>query len=102
MNELRFPLKLIFYKKDDMIYYSQLDLFHILRKALRRAQLPVYFTQGFNPNVKISFPFALKLGIEGKVEAILYFTEELAPSKIKETLSPELPQGLEILSIEKA
>lgn len=102
MNQSRFTLKLTFYKKDDMIYYSQLDVFHILRKALRRAGLPVYFTQGFNPNVKISFPFALKLGLEGKIEAILYFTEDLLPSKIKETLSPELPEGLEILDVSKA
>lgn len=101
MNEAKFPLKLTLYKKGDMIYYSQLDLFHLLGKALRRANLPLYFTKGFNPHVKISFPYALKLGIEGKVEAILYFTGEISASKIKKALSPELPQGLEILNIEK-
>ncbi len=101
MNEVKFPLKLTVYKKGDMIYYSQLDMFHLLEKALRRTGLPIYFTKGFNPHVKISFPFALKLGIEGKIEANLYFTEEIPPSKVKERLSAELPQGLEILSIEK-
>ena len=100
MNEVKFPLKLIIYKKDDMIYYSQLDVFHLLEKALRRANLPVYFTKGFNPHVKISFPYALKLGIEGKIEAILYFTESVSAEKIKSNLGPELPEGLEILTIE--
>ncbi len=101
MNEARFPLKLTFYKKGDMIYYSQLDLFHLLEKALRRTELPVYFTEGFNPHVKISFPFALKLGIEGRVEAVLYFIEEVSASELKKNLSVELPQGLEILNIEE-
>jgi len=101
MNEVRFPLKLTLYKKGDMIYYSQLDMFHLLEKALRRTKLRLYFTKGFNPHVKISFPFALKLGIEGKIEATLYFTEEISVSKIKESLCAELPQGLEILNIEK-
>ena len=101
MNETRFSLKLTFYKKGDMLYYSQLDLFHLLEKALRRSKLPLYFTKGFSPHVKISFPFALKLGVEGKVEAIFYFTEEVSASKIKKSLSIELPQGLDILNIEK-
>ena len=101
MDEVRFSLKLTFYKRGDMIYYSQLDLFHLLGKALRRTDLPLYFTKGFSPRVKISFPFALKLGIEGKIEAILYFTEEVSASKIKTILSSELPHGLEILNIEK-
>ena len=101
MNEVKFSLKLTFYKKDDMIYYSQLDMLHLLDKALRRANLPLYFTKGFNPHVKISFPFALKLGIEGKIEAIFYFTEEVSASKANAALCPELPQGLEILNIEK-
>jgi len=101
MDEVKFPLKLTLYKKGDMIYYSQLDLFHLLEKALRRAKLRLYFTKGFNPHVKISFPYALKLGIEGKIEAILYFTEEVSLSKIKKSLGAELPQGLEIRNIEK-
>ena len=101
MNEIKFPLKLTVYKKGDMIYYSQLDMFHLLEKALRRTGLAVYFTKGFNPHVKISFPFALKLGIEGKIEANLYFKEDVSLSKVKEKLSAELPQGLEILNIEK-
>jgi len=101
MNEVKFPLKLTFYKKGDMIYYSQLDIFHLLEKALRRAELPVYFTKGFSPHVKISFPFALKLGIEGEIKAILYFIKEVSVSELKKNLSAELPQGLEILNIEK-
>ena len=101
MNEIKFPLKLTLYKKGDMIYYSQLDMFHLLEKALRRTELPLYFTKGFNPHVKISFPYALKLGIEGKIEADLYFTKEVSPSKVKESLCVELPQGLEILDIKK-
>lgn len=85
-----------------MIYYSQLDLFHLLEKALRRSGLPLHFTKGFHPHVKISFPYALKLGVEGKIDATLYFSREILPAEIRANLIPELPQGLEIIEITKS
>ena len=96
MQVIKYPLKVTFYKRDQMIYFSQLDLFHLLERALRRSNLPLYFTQGFNPHVKISFSNALKLGIEGVIEATLYFSKEITFPELKKALQPQLPQGLKI------
>ncbi|MBU0694370.1 MAG: TIGR03936 family radical SAM-associated protein [Candidatus Omnitrophica bacterium] len=93
----KFPLKIILYKKDEMIYFSQLDLVRILERALRRSNLPLVFTQGFNPRVKMSFSSALKLGVEGRVEVIFYFSQKISPYKLKEQLLSQLPAGLEII-----
>ncbi|MCK4916673.1 MAG: TIGR03936 family radical SAM-associated protein [Candidatus Omnitrophica bacterium] len=98
MNITKYPLEITLYKNKEMIYYSQQDIFHILERALRRSNLPLYFTQGFNPRVKISFLDGLKLGIEGKIKTILYFTENIALDKLKEYLDIQLPEGLEILT----
>jgi len=84
-----------------MIYFSQIDLIHLLERALRRSDLPLYFTQGFRPRVKISLLTGLKLGVEGTIDAVFYFSEDISADRLKEALSPELPQGLEILNIEK-
>lgn len=97
MNNAKYPIKVIFYKSGEMIYFSQLDLTRILERALRRTDLPLYCTQGFNPHIKISFANGLKLGVEGEINATLYFTQEVSFSALKEKLSCQLPQGILIV-----
>jgi radical SAM-linked protein len=96
MQPIKYPLKVIFRKSKNMIYFSQLDLVKVLERALRRTTLPLYFTQGFNPHVKLSFNKALKLGIEGEIEVTLYFSRKISLSLLQTELSPQLPSGLEI------
>jgi radical SAM-linked protein len=91
---------MIIHKHGEMSYFSQLDLQKVFERALRRASLPLYFTQGFNPRVKMSFGNALKVGIDGEMETTFYFTEQLTPEHVKEKLVPQLPQGLEIVTVE--
>lgn len=101
MQVTRHLLKVILHKSGDMIYFSQIDLIHLLERALRRSNLPLYFTQGFRPHVKISLLTGLKLGVEGAIDAVFYFSEDISVERLKESLSKELPQGLKILNIEK-
>ncbi|MFA6281383.1 MAG: TIGR03936 family radical SAM-associated protein [Candidatus Omnitrophota bacterium] len=88
-------------KSGEMAFFSQLDLGLVLERALRRTQLPLYFTQGFRPHAKISFSQALKLGVEGEEEATFYFTEKIKPQELQENLAPQLPSGLAILQIKE-
>jgi len=83
-----------------MCYFSQLDLVRILERALRRTDLPIYFTEGFNPRVKLSFSPALKLGVEGEIEVTLYFNEMFSADEIIQKLRPQLPQGLIVKPLE--
>jgi radical SAM-linked protein len=99
MTGKKFPLKIAFLKKDEMIYFSQIDLASVFERALRRSGLPLYYTQGFNPHVKISFSRALKLGVVGQEEATFYFTHKITPQELLKKLACQLPQGLEILQI---
>ncbi|NQT28311.1 MAG: DUF2344 domain-containing protein [Candidatus Omnitrophica bacterium] len=101
MQITRYSLKATLKKKGEMIYFSQIDLIHLLERALRRSDLPLYFTQGFRPHVKISLLTGLKLGVEGKLDAVFYFSENISAERLKKALGLELPQGLDILNIEK-
>ena len=96
MQTTKHPLKATLHKSGEMIYFSQIDLIHILEKALRRTDLPLYFTQGFRPRVKISLLTGLKLGLEGAIDAVFYFSRDISPGCLKESLSKELPEGLDI------
>ncbi|MCK5492898.1 MAG: TIGR03936 family radical SAM-associated protein [Candidatus Omnitrophica bacterium] len=97
MNIEKYPIEVTLFKDKEMIYYSQQDVFHVLERALRRSKLPLYFTQGFNPRVKISFLDGLKLGIEGEIKTIFYFTEKTSLEELKKYLDQQLPEGLKIV-----
>ncbi len=101
MEEKKFKIKTVIKKTGVMKYFSQLDLVRLFERALRRSCLPVYITKGFNPHIKMSFSNALKLGLEGEVEIIFYFCKRIFPVELKETLSPQLPEGLEIIHLEE-
>lgn len=101
MQNTKFLLKLSLHKSEEMIYFSQLDLIHILERALRRTHLPLYYTQGFNPRVKISFLSGLKLGLQGSIDTTFYFAEQISHEKLKTELQPQLPKGLKIGTVAK-
>ncbi|MFA5271810.1 MAG: TIGR03936 family radical SAM-associated protein [Candidatus Omnitrophota bacterium] len=88
-------------KSGEMVFFSQLDLSLVFERSLRRAQLPLYFTQGFRPHAKMSFSLALKLGVEGEEEVTFYFTEKIGSQELREKLEPQLPSGLTILEIKE-
>jgi radical SAM-linked protein len=97
----KIKIKIVLNKIGEMKYFSQLDLSRVLERALRRGRLPVWLTQGFNPRIKMSFSRALKVGIEGEQEVIVYFVEEMSTERIKETLIPQLPAGFDLITVEK-
>ncbi|URA11164.1 TIGR03960 family B12-binding radical SAM protein [Thermospira aquatica] len=90
-------LRFSFEKKDLARYISPTDLEETLSRAVIRANLPVCYTQGFNPHFRFAFLWALPLGFESFME--------LAEVNIWQTLPPEewihrfnevLPEGLKI------
>lgn len=97
MQTVKFSLEVTLKKSQEMVYFSQLDLIHLLGRALRRTGLPLYFTQGFNPRVKISFKSGLKLGLAGEIRVVFYFREDIPFAVLRENLQSQLPQGLEII-----
>ncbi len=99
MQTEKFSLKAVIEKSGNMVYFSQLDLSLVLTRALRRTGLPLYYTQGFAPRAKISFSRALKLGVSGKEEVTLYFTEKIQPDILYAKLSRQIPEGLKIIEI---
>jgi radical SAM-linked protein len=99
MQTIKFSLNVVYGKNQDMIFFSQLDILHVFERALRRAGLPLYYTQGYKPHVKMSFKTALKLGVVGEEEVKFYFTKPITSSELFSRLMPQLPQGMTIRAI---
>ena len=63
-------VRLRFAKRGDLRLVSHHDLLRCLERMLRRAQVPIAWTQGHNPRPKITFALALGLGIESHCEVV--------------------------------
>lgn len=100
MNALK-KLRARFEKKDRAKYISHLDLYRFMQRTFKRANISVWYTQGFNPHLYIMFPLPLSLGYEGDCE-IMDFNindDNLAPETVMEKLNEKLPEGVMITEI---
>jgi len=86
-----------FSKTGFMKYISHLDLMRLFTRAMRRADLPLKFTEGFSPHPKLSIKRALKLGLESEnEEASILLKEDINPEDFLTRLQKELPEGIRI------
>ncbi len=75
-------------------YMSHLDNLRMLERAIRRARLPVAYSQGFNPSMKLSFGPPLPLGFTSEAEYVDITLEvNLMPYMI-DALRKKLPEGI--------
>ena len=78
-------------------FLSHLDLMHTWERVIRRSQLPLGFTQGFNPHPKMNFASALAVGTTSDAEYMdLEFTEDLILDQVRESLFPAIPPAFEV------
>lgn len=89
-----------FSKRDRAKFISHLDLNRCMQRAFKRAGIPIWYTEGFNPHAYIMFPLALTLGVESDCEIMDFaITEEMDFDTIKERMNNVLPEGLKINSV---
>lgn len=95
MNTIRLKFK----KTGLSIYYSQLDLQRVMSRALKKSGLPVWYSQGYNPHIYMTFTLPLSLGHESICESVDFrLNEELSEEEILKALENTLPQGIELVS----
>ena len=94
-------IRIRFSKRDEAAYISHLDLQRVMARALRRSGLPVWYSQGFNPHIYLSFSLALPLMQQSEAETVDCKTESERQS-FEEYLGPlneALPKGIKALQI---
>lgn len=83
-------------------YTAHLDLMRELERSMRRARLPVAFSEGFNPHPKLSIAAPLPVGTESLAElAEVEMTRAVEPGLMAESLNAVLPPGLKIREVMK-
>jgi radical SAM-linked protein len=95
-------LRVTFAKGEEVKYISHLDLMRLWERALRRAEVPVLHSQGYNPRPKISFAAPLAVGITGHREMLDVMLERpLAPLDFATAVNRQLPVGVILVEVEE-
>jgi radical SAM-linked protein len=94
-------LRLTFATAGPLAYVSVLDLGRIWERSLRRAAVPLKYSQGFNPRPRLQFAAPLPTGCEGEAEWLdLWLVEPWEPARLLAALQGQTPVGLTPLSAE--
>jgi radical SAM-linked protein len=94
--------RITYSKLPEIMYTSNLDLHKIWERSLRRANLPVAYSQGFHPQPKMQQASPLPLGMTSSVEMIdVWLNQDTTSDDIDCALQPALPAGMQISMVEQ-
>lgn len=94
-------LRFRYTKTGPAVYMGHLELMDVLRRAIHRVKLPVAYSQGFHPQMKLAMSHALPVGIDSEWEYFdLEFTSPVDPGQAQNQLNQALPAGLRVLEIQ--
>lgn len=91
-------------KKHMLRFLSHMEYMRAIERTMRRANFPLWFTKGYHPRPKMSFPIAIPTGV---IDLAGYFELRLSPELLGETKMNELvrnfnrcaPRGLEMVAM---
>ncbi len=101
-NTCRTRIRFKFYKKDEFKYLSHLDITRIIIRALRRAELKIGYSLGYNPKPKIIFSLPTPLGIESLAEySDVVLDEKTNGQEFKKKVNLLLKPQIQIIKAKK-
>lgn len=90
-------VRLKFCKVGTLQYISHLDLQTTFNRIINRACLPVWYTKGFNPHIKLVFSTPLSVGTESVCEYLdIRLDRDMSCEEIKERLNAEMTDEFHI------
>lgn len=93
--------RITFTKQGALRYTGHLDLHRLWERAMRRAELPLSYSQGFHPQPKISLASALPLGFSSLGEVLdVRLNEDMSTEDIATRLKDSLPMDIKITGVE--
>lgn len=93
----------IFFTKTGMAkYISHLDLMRCMSRAFKRAQIPLWFTEGFNPHLFMTFARPLSLGQESLCEVVdVRLVGEMTFKEMQTRMNAVLPRDITVVGVAK-
>ena len=81
-------------------FISHLDTVRCITRAMKRADVPIWFTEGFNPHAFLTFAMPLSLGFESLCETVDFrLMEEVDLEELATRLNNALPVDITVKEI---
>lgn len=95
-------LRICFTRDETLKYIGHLDMARTWQRIVRRASLPLAYSEGFNPQPRLSFAAALPVGCTSDHEELdMVLSPPCAIDEVKAQLDRTLPPGMKVVSIEE-
>ena len=95
-------LRVTFSRGEEVRYLSHLDTMRMWERALRRADIPLAYSQGFSPHPKISIAAPLPIGVTSDGELMdIMLRKTISPYFFIKAMSEQMPRGIGIIGVEQ-
>lgn len=95
MSNQPIRVRMTYAKLGNLRFVGHLDLQRVFERALRRTNLPLRYTQGFSPHMRVNLASALPLGFVGQAEQMDFWLDQDLPlDEISNRLDKALPAEL--------
>ena len=93
----------VWFRKGERVrYISHLDVLRAWERSLRRAELPLSYSQGFTPHPKLAFASPLPLGFVSEAELMdVTLDERVEPDEFVRRLSEQTTEDLAVIRVEE-
>ena len=93
-------VRMSFQKTGMAKFISHLDTVRCITRAMKRACVPIWFTEGFNPHAFLTFAMPLSLGFESLCETVDFrLMEETDLNELAERINNALPVDITVKDI---
>jgi radical SAM-linked protein len=93
-------LRLRFSRGEELKYISHLDLMRLWERVLRRAGIPMAYSEGFSPHPRISLAAPLPIGVTSEAELMdIVVRTTVSPYFLMQNTKPQLPPGVEVFEV---
>jgi len=90
-------------KKGRAKYTSHLDMQRCMMRAVRRAGIELWYTEGFNPHPYVTFALPLPLGVESEGEPVdIRLEGDMTNEQVRDRLNATMPEGITVVSVDDA
>ncbi len=97
-HQTQYICRTLFSRKGAISYIGHLDLMKVIERAVRRAELPILYTQGYNPRPMMVFALPLGVGINTCGDYVdVAMSVPVPAEEFLEKVRPQLPDGLEFI-----
>ncbi|MBI2853262.1 MAG: DUF2344 domain-containing protein [Chloroflexi bacterium] len=93
-------LRVRFARGNEVKFISHLDIMRMWERTLRRAQIPLALSEGFNPHPRFSLAAPLPVSVTSEAELMdVFLTRWQSPQAFTAGVSQQLPPGFQILGV---